>query len=138
MAEEELKQRALEEILSETKRAAARAEIGGSLSWAKPKHAGVNKRFLNKTMISTLIQNNIVANTTVSEKQSTSKLLKDSPVLNKAEKEELTEKTETKMRQEKTGRKSNKIIISNKSRLNAYLKSKKEKPPVSESQTEGS
>merc|ERR1719445_2922693 len=84
-------------------------------------------------MISTLIQNNIVTNTTVSEKQSTSKLLKDSPVLNKAEKEELAEKSECKTRQEKTGRKSNKIIISNKSRLNAYLKTKKEKPQVSES-----
>ena len=137
MAEEELKQKALEEILSETKRAAARAEVGGSLSWAKPKHSGVNKRFLNKTMISTLIQNNIVANTKTSEKQSTSKLLKDSPVLNKAQKEELVEKREVKTGQETSGRKSNKIIISNKSRLKAYLKTKKEKPSVSEVQTEG-
>ena len=137
MAEEELKQKALEEILSETKRAAARAEVGGSLSWAKPKHSGVNKRFLNKTMISTLIQNNIFANTKTSEKQSTSKLLKDSPVLNKAQKEELVEKREVKTGQETSGRKSNKIIISNKSRLNAYLKTKKEKPSVSEVQTEG-
>ena len=137
MAEEELKQRALEEILSETKRAAARAEVGGSLSWAKPKHSGVNKRFLNKTMISTLIQNNIVANTKTSEKQSTSKLLKDSPVLNKAEKGEFAEKTGVKTGPEKTGKKSNKIIISNKSRLAAYLKTKKDKPPVSEVQTEG-
>ena len=88
MAEQELKQKALEEILSDTKRAAARAEVGGSLSWAKPKHSGVNKRFLNKTMISTLLQNNIVANTKMSEKLSTSKLLKDSPVLKQAEKEE--------------------------------------------------
>ena len=137
MAEQELKQKALEEILSETKRAAARAEVGGSLSWAKPKHSGVNKRFLNKTMISTLIQNNIIANTKVSEKQSTSKLLKDSPVLNKAEKEELVEVREVKTGQDKSGRKSNKIIISNKSRLAAYLKTKKEKPSVSEVQTEG-
>merc|ERR1719225_808893 len=68
-------------------------------------------------MISTLIQNNIVASTTVSEKQLTSKLLKDSPVLNKAEKEELTEKMDVKTGPEKSGKKSNKIIISNKSRL---------------------
>ena len=132
MAEEKLRQKALDEILSETKRAAARAEVGGSLSWAKPKHSGVNKRFLNKTMISTLIQNNIVANTKLSEKQETSKLLKDSPVLNKAEKEELVGKTEVKAGPNKTGKKSNKIVISNKSRLAAYLKTKKEKPPVSE------
>merc|ERR1719362_898701 len=47
-------------------------------------------------MMSTLIQNNIITNTKISEKQSTSKLLKDSPVLNKAEKEELVEKREVK------------------------------------------
>merc|ERR1719150_665782 len=89
-------------------------------------------------MISTLIQNNIFTNTKISEKQSTSKLLKDSPVLNKAEKEELVEKREVKTGQDKSasGRKSNKIIISNKSRLAAYLKTKKEKPSVSEVQTE--
>ena len=137
MTEEDLKQRALEEILSETKRAATRAEVGGSLSWAKPKHSGINKRFLNKTMISTLIQNNIVANTKLSEKQSTSKLLKNSPVLNKPEKEEFVEKTDVKTGAETSGRKSNKIIISNKSRLNAYIKTKKDKPTVSEVQTEG-
>ena len=136
MAEQDLKEKALEEILSETKRAAARAEVGGSLSWAKPKHSGINKRFLNKTMISTLIQNNILGNTKMSEKQSTSKLLKDSPVLNKAEKEELVEK-EVKTGKDKSGRRSNKIIISNKSRLAAYLKTKKEKPSESEAPTDG-
>ena len=43
--------------MKETTRAAARAEVGGSLSWRKPKHRGINKRFLNNTMLSTVIQN---------------------------------------------------------------------------------
>eukprot|EP00092_Neocalanus_flemingeri_P009328 GFUD01010035.1.p1 GENE.GFUD01010035.1~~GFUD01010035.1.p1 ORF type:complete len:158 (+),score=62.82 GFUD01010035.1:50-523(+) len=55
--EKNLKQVAVEEILKETSRAAARAEVGGSLSWTKPKHKGVNKRFLNNTLLSAVIQN---------------------------------------------------------------------------------
>jgi len=53
MANDALKERAVAEILEETKKAAARAEIGGSLAWNKPKQ-NINKRFLNKTMIGQL------------------------------------------------------------------------------------
>ena len=53
----DLEKRAVEEILAEIKRAATRAEVGGSLSWAKPKRKGVNKRFLNNTVLSSVIQN---------------------------------------------------------------------------------
>ena len=107
--------------------------MGGSLSWAKPKHSGVNKRFLNKTMISTLIQNNIVTRTNTQQKISTSKLLKESPALNKKETEE--ELKVSGDNEEKKKRRSGKIVISNKSRLNAYLKSKSEKKE-SETKTE--
>ena len=129
MTNESLKQKALEEILSETKRAAARAEVGGSLSWAKPRHSGVNKRFLNKTMIGTLIQNNIVTKSNTSHKQSTSKLLKESPAVKKSDAKTLEDKKEVNVENKKTNsnKRSSKIIISNKARLNAYLKSKKEK-----------
>ena len=54
---EDLQKKAVDEILKETNRAAARAEVGGSLSWTKPRHKGINKRFLNNTMLSTIIQN---------------------------------------------------------------------------------
>merc|ERR1712179_334552 len=50
--EKELEEKAVEEIMKETTRAAARAEVGGTLSWRKPKHKGINKRFLNNTMLS--------------------------------------------------------------------------------------
>ena len=53
----DLEKRAVEEILAETKRAATRAEVGGSLSWAKPKRKGVNKRILNNTVLSSVVQN---------------------------------------------------------------------------------
>jgi len=55
--EKELEKKAVDEIMIETNRAAARAEVGGSLSWRKPKNKGINKRFLNNTMLSTVIQN---------------------------------------------------------------------------------
>ena len=54
---EDLQKKAVDEILKETNRAAARAKVGGSLSWTKPRHKGINKRFLNNTMLSTVIQN---------------------------------------------------------------------------------
>ena len=54
---EDLEKKAVDEILKETKRAASGAEVGGSLSWTKPRHNGINKRFLNNTMLSTVIQN---------------------------------------------------------------------------------
>ena len=83
-------------------------------------------------MMSTLIQNNIVTRTNTQQKISTSKLLKESPALNKKEtEEELTVSADS---QEKK-RRSGKIVISNKSRLNAYLKSKSEKKE-SETKTE--
>ena len=39
---EDLENKAGEEILKEINRAAARAEVGGSLSWTKPRHKGIN------------------------------------------------------------------------------------------------
>ena len=54
---EDLEKKAVDEILKETNRAATRAEAGESLSWTKPKHKGINKRFLNNTMLRTVIQN---------------------------------------------------------------------------------
>ena len=111
--------------------------MGGSLSWAKPKHSGVNKRFLNKTMMSTLIQNNIVTKhkTSSQEKQSTSKLLKESPALNKAASSDQGETRQSGDKEERSN-KSNKIVISNKSRLNAYIKGKRVKQATA-TNTEG-
>ena len=113
-------------------------QVGGSLSWAKPKHSGVNKRFLNKTMMSTLIQNNIVTKhkTSSQEKQSTSKLLKESPALNKAASSDQGETRQGSGDKEERSNKSNKIVISNKSRLNAYIKGKRVKQATA-TNTEG-
>merc|ERR1719397_745976 len=72
-------------------------------------------------MISTLIQNNIINKTKSSHKKSTSQLLKESPALYKADSKEQGEKLSD---QELPGKKNSR---SNKSRLNAYLKSKTEK-----------
>merc|ERR1719397_1150361 len=75
-------------------------------------------------MISTLIQNNIVNKTKSSQKKSTSQLLKESPALYKADSKEQGEKLSDQELPGKKNSRSNKITITNKSRLNAYLKSK--------------
>ena len=53
----DLDKRTVEEILAETKHAATRAEVGSSLSWAKPKRKGVNKKFLNIAVLISVVQN---------------------------------------------------------------------------------
>ena len=99
------------------------SQIGGSLAWNKPKQ-NINKRFLNKTMIGTVIQNNIVMKSDKTQKQNTAELIKTSPALKSPIKEQSTTLNKTITKNKST---NNKIIISNKSRLNAYIKSRKDK-----------
>lgn len=58
-ASEELENAAIEEILKETKKAATRAEIGGPSGWTT-KRKGLNRRFVNNTVINTISQNSRV------------------------------------------------------------------------------
>ena len=137
---DELKKRAVAEILEETKRASARAEvryivfllfigslpllkIGGSLAWKKPRQGKINRTFLNKTVIGTVIQNNVVMKTDCKQKQNTSDLLKSSPALLASEKQEKVAAEAVEKISVDTN-KTKKVVITNKSRLNAYLKSK--------------
>ena len=135
---DELKKRAVAEILEETKRASARAEvryivfsinywiplkIGGSLAWKKPRQGKINRTFLNKTVIGTVIQNNVVMKTDCKQKQNTSDLLKSSPALLVSEKQEKVAAEAVEKISVDTN-KTKKVVITNKSRLNAYLKSK--------------
>merc|ERR1719242_680191 len=89
-------------------------------------------------MMSTLIQNNIVTKhkTSSQEKQSTSKMLKESPALNKAASSDQGETRQGSGDKEERSNKSNKIVISNKSRLNAYIKGKRVKQATA-TNTEG-
>ena len=96
------------------------------MAWKRPKHGNINKKFLNKTVIGTVIQNNIVMKTDSKQKKHTSNLLKTSSALLKpGATDKSTEETVNKQPVESI--KSKKIVISNKSRLNAYMKSKKQK-----------
>merc|ERR1712098_692929 len=123
----ELEKKAVEEIMKETSRAAVRAEVGGSLSWRKPKHKGVNKRFLNNTMLSTMIQNKKTA------KQSMDISVSNPLLKNTAEDQNLLTKSPviTKIRNQiqpsnKTGGAiNNKGVLSSKGRYKAYLASYK-------------
>ena len=101
-------------------------KIGGSLAWKKPKLGNINRKFLNKTVIGTVIQNNIIKKTDSKQKKQTSELIKTSPALLKPETRSNKSK-ETATKQPVDTIKSKKIVISNKSRLNAYMKSKKGK-----------
>lgn len=56
-ADNELEQVAVEQLLKETTKAAARAEVGGSLAWGRGNKPGVNRRFLNNTVLSTVYLN---------------------------------------------------------------------------------
>ena len=120
---EDLEKKAVDEILKETNRAATRAEAGGSLSWTKPKHKGIKKRFLNNTMLSTIIQNTKtnhqnLSTTTVphfaSQKIKTSVQSVTKPNYQKAK----TDKTTTK------------VVISSKRRYKAYLADFKHKKKI--------
>ena len=142
-----LKERAVAEILEETKRAAIRAEVlsffrhvclimkvciyllqvGGSQAWRKTQKGNVNKRFLNKTVIGTVIQNNIVQKADSNQKRITAELLKNRPSTNN-ETVNIQPKS-TPSSSSDNSLKSKKIIISQKSRLKAYLQTKKSVPP---------
>eukprot|EP00117_Sycon_ciliatum_P000878 scpid38483/ scgid6773/ len=54
MDEEALEKQALEELLRESDRAKARADLVGPSGWAKPSLPKTNKRFLSNTLLSTL------------------------------------------------------------------------------------
>merc|ERR1712013_876897 len=119
--EKELEKKAVEEIMKETNRAAARAEVGGSLSWRKPKNKGINKRFLNNTMLSTVIQNK------KSQKQTLpiTYLLPHPPSTTQADKLMMSEPEVTKQPPDSSQapKITNKVIISSKGRFKAYLAS---------------
>jgi len=118
---DKLKEEAITELMKETKRAAARAEIGGSLAWSKPKQASINKRFLNKTLIGNVIQNNIVMKSDLAHKQNTAQMIKSSPSLkDKVEQNPTVPKNKSQNQHIHSKR----IVISNKSRLKAYIKNK--------------
>jgi len=58
MSSEGIEEKAVKEILKDTKRAAARAAVGGPQSWTKGnKGKDINKRFLNNTVLSTVYNN---------------------------------------------------------------------------------
>jgi len=53
-----IEEKAVREILKDTKRAAARAAVGGPQSWTKGNTGkDINKRFLNNTLLSTVYNN---------------------------------------------------------------------------------
>ena len=150
-----LKEKAVAEILEETKRAAIRAEVwsffrhvclimkvciyllqvGGSQAWRKTQKGNVNKRFLNKTVIGTVIQNNIVQKADSNQKRITAELLKNRPSTNN-ETVNIQPKS-TPSSSSDNSLKSKKIIISQKSRLKAYLQTKKSPPPKGVNVNEG-
>ena len=150
-----LKEKAVAEILEETKRAAIRAEVwsffrhvclimkvciyllqvGGSQAWRKTQKGNVNKRFLNKTVIGTVIQNNIVQKSDSNQKRITAELLKNRPSTNN-ETVNIQPKS-TPSSSSDNSLKSKKIIISQKSRLKAYLQTKKSLPPKGVNVDEG-
>ena len=103
-------------------------QIGGSLAWSKHKQsANVNKRFVNKTVISTLIQNNIVRKTDEKQRLKAASLISESPALNNSRKQDETRtigSSSVTINNSPASSSGKKIVISNKSRLNAYLKSK--------------
>ena len=116
---EHLQKKAVDEILKETNRAAARAEVGGSLSWTKPRHKGINKRFLNNTMLSKNKQN-LSTTTTVPYSAQPRHCVRTSV------------KSATKLNHQRamTDKTSSKVVISRKSRYKAYLADFKHKKEI--------
>ena len=95
----------------------------------------MNKRFLNKTVIGTVIQNNIVQKADSNQKRITAELLKNRPSTNN-ETVNIQPKS-TPSSSSDNSLKSKKIIISQKSRLKAYLQTKKSVPPKGVNVNEG-
>ena len=123
---EDLEKKAVDEILKETNRAATRAEAGGSLSWTKPKHKGINKRFLNNTMLSTIIQN------TKTNKQnlSTTTVPHSASQKIKTSVQSAQRNTKPNYQKAKTAKTSSKVVISSKGRYKAYLADFKHKKEI--------
>ena len=110
-------------------------QVGGSQAWRKTQKGNVNKRFLNKTVIGTVIQNNIIQKADSNQKRITAELLKNRPSTNN-ETVEIKSKSTPSSSSDNTS-KSKKIIISQKSRLKAYLQTKKSVPPDADNVNEG-
>ena len=116
---EDLQKKAVDEILKETNRAAARAEVVGSLSWTKPRHKGINKRFLNNTMLSKNKQN-LSTTTTVPYSAQPRHCVRTS----------VQSATKPKHQRAMTDKTSSKVVISRKSRYKAYLADFKHKKEI--------
>lgn len=110
-------------------------QVGGSQAWRKTQKGNVNKRFLNKTVIGTVIQNNIIQKADSNQKRITAELLKNRPSTNN-ETVEIKSKSTPSSSSDNTS-KSKKIILSQKSRLKAYLQTKKSVPPNADNVSEG-
>ena len=110
-------------------------QVGGSQAWRKTQKGNVNKRFLNKTVIGTVIQNNIIQKADSNQKRITAELLKNRPSTNN-ETVEIKSKSTPSSSSDNTS-KSKKIILSQKSRLKAYLQTKKSVPPNADNVNEG-
>ena len=110
-------------------------QVGGSQAWRKTQKGNVNKRFLNKTVIGTVIQNNIIQKADSNQKRVTAELLKNRPSTNN-ETVEIKSKSTPSSSSDNTS-KSKKIILSQKSRLKAYLQTKKSVPPDADNVNEG-
>jgi hypothetical protein len=106
---DELKRRAVAEILAETRRAEIRADDFGASGWLKPKFSGFNKRFLNNTVVATVSNNCRLDKTKPLEKlASVEKPVTELPVKNFEQKKF-----------------NPKIKVNSKSRFQAYLAAKK-------------
>ena len=110
-------------------------QVGGSQAWRKTQKGNVNKRFLNKTVIGTVIQNNIIQKADSNQKRVTAELLKNRPSTNNETVESKPKRTPSSSSDNTS--KSKKIIISQKSRLKAYLQTKKSVPPNADNVSEG-
>ena len=110
-------------------------QVGGSQAWRKTQKGNVNKRFLNKTVIGTVIQNNIIQKADSNQKRITAELLKNRPSTNNETVESKPKRIPSSSSDNTS--KSKKIIISQKSRLKAYLQTKKSVPPNADNVNEG-
>jgi len=126
MSSEGIEEKAVKEILKDTKRAAARAAVGGPQSWTKGnKGKDINKRFLNNTVLSTVYNNSKDKKVKVR-----GQLTREDKALFKAA-EKLKSKEvsiDSKAREPKKVEavpvRKGKVALSSGSRLQAYLKAK--------------
>ena len=86
-------------------------------------------------MIGTVIQNNIIQKADSNQKRITAELLKNRPSTNNETVESKPKRTPSSSSDNTS--KSKKIIISQKSRLKAYLQTKKSVPPNADNVNEG-